>query len=54
MTDSGYSGSLATDRQKEYARQLGIEFSEIITRGEIGKLIDEAVVRSARRTLSLS
>jgi len=34
--------SMATDRQKEYAHELGIEFKEPISRREISKLIDQA------------
>lgn len=45
MGDPGSSGSRATECQREYARQLGIAFSDEITRAEIGKLIDEAVNR---------
>ena len=34
---------LATQRQKEYARQLGAEFSAQITRSHMSELIDQAV-----------
>lgn len=37
---------LATSRQKEFARELGIEFPDEITRGEISKLIDVALAAS--------
>jgi hypothetical protein len=35
----------ATERQKEYARSLGIQFDENVDRKTISKLIDEAVQR---------
>jgi hypothetical protein len=37
-------GPPATERQKEYARALDIEFAETVTRREMGDLIDGAVV----------
>lgn len=37
---------LATERQKEYARELGIDFPENINRREISNLIDETVAKS--------
>jgi hypothetical protein len=42
MSKQSDSRSLATERQKEYARSLGIDFNERITRAEISKLIDDA------------
>jgi len=36
----------ATDRQKEYAKSLGIDFPDKINRRDISKLIDDAVAKS--------
>ena len=36
---------LATERQREYARELGIDFPENISRREISDLIDQAVAK---------
>jgi len=36
-------GPPATERQKEYARALGIEFADNVTRREISELLDRAV-----------
>ncbi len=49
MSESRNSGPLATERQKEYARQLGIEFSDQITLAEMSKLIDAAVNRQTEQ-----
>jgi len=42
MPEVPNQGRPATERQREYARELGIEFTDNITRDEISKLIDAA------------
>jgi hypothetical protein len=49
MSEARNSGPLATERQKEYARQLDIEFSDQITLAEMSRLIDEAVIRQTEQ-----
>ena len=49
MSEGRKLGPLATERQKEYARHLGVEFSEEITLAEMSKLIDEAVIRQTEQ-----
>jgi len=38
----------ATERQKEFARELGIQFADGISKGDISTLIDEALASDAR------
>lgn len=45
---------LATERQKEFARSLGVEFAPDINRREISKLIDEAVTKEEDARLERS
>jgi len=44
MPEIPKSVEVATERQKEYARALGIVYDDTITRDEISRLIDEAQV----------